>query len=68
MPVGAKKLPCCSARSTKLRKASFAKAKKHAEEVANRIPKHDHMTAKKAKAKKAPNKPAKPCKACGKAK
>jgi hypothetical protein len=64
MPVKAKKLGCCSARSTKLKAANFAKASKAAQEAQG---KHTHMKAKKASAKKHPAaKKAKPCRACGK--
>ena len=64
MPVKAKKLACCSARSTKLKAANYAKAKKAAQDAQGQ---HTHMKAKKAPAKKHPAaKKAKPCKACGK--
>jgi hypothetical protein len=65
MPVKAKKLGCCSARSTKLKKANFDKAKKAAEAaIGAKAGAHTHMQVKKAKAKKATAKKAKPCKAC----
>ena len=65
MPVKAKKLACCSARSTALKKANYAKATKAAREA---VGKHVHMNPpKKAQAKKHPaSKKAKPCKVCGK--
>lgn len=62
------KLACCSARSTALKKANYAKAKAAADK---KVGQHTHMKpakAKKAPAKKAPAKKAKPCKACSKAK
>lgn len=64
MPVAIKKVPCCSKRSVKLKKANYAKAKKAADAAAHggRKPK-----TRKAHAKKAPNKPAKACTVCGKA-
>lgn len=61
MPATAKKVPCCSARSTKLKQANYAKAKKAADA---KVGTHTHMNAKKATAKKAPGKKAKPCRAC----
>jgi hypothetical protein len=68
MVVTAKKLSCCSAKRVAMKKASFEKAKKAADEASKGGGKHIHMKAKKATAKKATSKPAKPCTVCGKGK
>lgn len=68
MPATGKKLACCSARSAKLKKANFDKAKSKADAATKAsVGKHVHMNPKKAPAKKhPPSKPAKACKVCAK--
>lgn len=69
MPIKPAGMKCCSARSVKLKKANFDKAKKAAQARSDRAAgAHTHMNPKKAHAKKATAKKAKPCKACSKVK
>ena len=64
MPVRAKKMACCSKAVTKMKKVSYAKAKKAADAGSKGPAKK--AAAKKAPAKKAPAKKAKGCTVCGK--
>lgn len=62
-------IACCSKARAAMKRASYAKAKKAADEARKNGGKHTHMQAKKApKPKKATSPPAKPCKLCGKVK
>ena len=64
MVVKAPRVKCCSKRAVKLKKASYAKAKKAADEGSKGAVKK--APARKAAPKKAAAKKAKPCTVCGK--
>lgn len=65
MAVAAPKVKCCSKRATKLKQASYAKAKAAAD-AGQKIPPGKKAPARKARARKASARSVQGCSVCGK--